>query len=165
MTSTESHFLDWLRNAHAMEQQGEQMLSGTASRIENYPELKAQLERHLDQTRRHAEMVRGCIERRGSSTSTTKDTAAQMVGIGQYLSGFFVGDEVVKASLGTYTFEHLEIGSYRTLIATAEALGDTETKSVCQQILREEEDMAHWLEENLGSVTKPYLGREETAGA
>jgi len=74
------------------------------------------------------------------------------------------GDEIVKAALATYTFEHMEIGSYRILIATAEALADTETKLVCEQILREEENMARWLEENLPSVTKQYLDREKTSG-
>jgi len=39
--------------------------------------------------------------------------------------------------------------SYTILIATAEALGDTETQLVCEQILREEENMGRWLEENL----------------
>jgi ferritin-like metal-binding protein YciE len=140
------------------------MLSGTASRIKNYPELKAQLERHLDETRRQADMVRRCIERHGTSTSTVIDTAAKLVAIGQVLSGLFVGDEIVKAALGTYTFEHMEIGSYRILIATAEALADTETKLVCEQILREEESMSHWLEENLPSVAKKYLDRERTPG-
>jgi ferritin-like metal-binding protein YciE len=86
------------------------------------------------------------------------------VAVGQVLSGLFVGDEIVKAALATYTFEHMEIGSYRILIATAEALADTETKLVCEQILREEENMARWLEENLPSVTKQYLDREKTSG-
>ena len=164
MASTEVRFLQWLRDAHAMEEQAEQMLRGTARRIKNYPELKAQLERHLEETRRHADMVRRCVERRGSSISTLKDTAAKLVAVGQVLSGLFVGDEIVKAALGTYTFERMEIGSYRILIATAEALADTETKLVCEQILREEENMSHWLEENLPSVTKQYLDREKTSG-
>jgi len=80
MASTEDRFLQWLRDAHAMEEQAEQMLSGTASRIKNYPQLKAQLERHLDETRRQADMVRRCIERHGRSTSRVKDTAAKLVG-------------------------------------------------------------------------------------
>jgi ferritin-like metal-binding protein YciE len=164
MVSTEGRFLQWLRDAHAMEEQAQQMLSGTTRRIKNYPELKAQLERHLDETRRHADMVRRCIERRGSNISTLKDTAAKLVAVGQVLSGLFVGDEIVKAALANYTFEHMEIGSYRILIATAEALADTETKLVCEQILREEENMARWLEDNLPSVTKQYLDREKTSG-
>ena len=31
------HLLDWLRDAHAMEQQAEQMLKAQAARIEHYP--------------------------------------------------------------------------------------------------------------------------------
>src|SRR4051794_19386567 len=79
MDSTEGRFLQWLRDAHAMEEQAEQMLRGMASRIKNYPELKAQLERHLDETRRQADMVRRCLERRGTGTSRVKDTAAKLV--------------------------------------------------------------------------------------
>jgi ferritin-like metal-binding protein YciE len=98
--------IDWLRDAHAMEKQAEQMLSNTARRIENYPELKARLERHLDQTRRQADLVRSCIER---------------------LGGLFVGDEVVKGSMASYVFEQMEIASYRTLMAAAEHCGNLET--------------------------------------
>src|SRR6266542_5993923 len=61
----------------------EQMLSGTASRIKNYPQLKAQLERHLDATRRQTDMVLRGIDRRGTSTSRVKDTAAKLVAVGQ----------------------------------------------------------------------------------
>ena len=164
MDSTEGRFLQWLRDAHAMEEQAEQMLRGMASRIKNYPELKARLERHLEETRRQADQVRRCLERRGTSTSRVKDTVAKLVAVGQVLTGFFVGDEIIKAFLGTYTFEHLEIASYKILIATAEALGDTETKLVCEQILREEENMVRWLEETLPTVTKQYLDREQPPG-
>src|SRR5262249_51569067 len=99
MATTEVRFLQWLRDAHAMEEQAEQMLRGTARRIKNYPELKAQLERHSEETRRHADMVRRCIERRGSNISALKDTAAKLVTVGQVLSGLFVRDEIVKATL------------------------------------------------------------------
>jgi ferritin-like metal-binding protein YciE len=36
----------WLRNAHAMEEQAEKMLEAQSSRIENYPELAAGIDRH-----------------------------------------------------------------------------------------------------------------------
>jgi len=73
MTGSADHLMDWLRDAHAAEQQAETMLSGMASRIEHYPDLKARIERHLEETRRQATLVRQCIERRGGSTSTLKD--------------------------------------------------------------------------------------------
>ncbi len=37
------HYHDWLRDAHAMEKQAKSMLESMASRIDNYPELRAQV--------------------------------------------------------------------------------------------------------------------------
>ncbi|MDU7226419.1 MAG: DUF892 family protein, partial [Cronobacter sakazakii] len=36
MTTYEENYHDWLRDAHAMEKQAEQMLESMASRIEHY---------------------------------------------------------------------------------------------------------------------------------
>jgi ferritin-like metal-binding protein YciE len=164
MASAKDRLLEWLRDAHAMEEQAEQILSTQAKRLENYPELRKQVEHHLQETRRQAERVQGCIERHGSSTSVVKDVTGKLVAFGQSLSGLFVGDEVMKASLADFTFENMEIASYKIIIAAAEQIGDTETKRVCEEILREEEQMASWLEQNLPSLTAQYLKREE-AGA
>ncbi len=165
MASAEERLLEWLRDAHAMEEQAETMLSGMASRIENYPELKTKLERHLDVTRRQAKRVRECIERRNGSTSTIKDATGKMVAMGQAMSGMFVGDEIVKGSMASYTFEHMEIAAYRILIGAARVVGDAQTQRVCEEILAEEEEMAGWLEDNLPAVTQKYLRLEETPGA
>lgn len=165
MPTSDERFMSWLRDAHAMEEQAEQMLSSLARRIESYPELKTQIERHLEVTRSQAERLRGCIDRRKGAPSAIKTTMARMLGVAQGLSGLFVGDEVVKGVLATYTFEHMEIASYKILIATAGKLGDAETKQVLEEILREEEQMAKWLEAHLDPVTQQYLGREETPKA
>ncbi len=45
------HYHDWLRDAHAMEKQAESMLESMASRIDNYPELRARIEQHLNETK------------------------------------------------------------------------------------------------------------------
>jgi ferritin-like metal-binding protein YciE len=164
MASAKERLLQWLRDAHAMEEQAEQMLSSQAKRLENYPQLRERIEHHLQETRRQAERVRGCIERHGSSQSAIKDMTGKVVAVGQGLSGLFVGDEVVKGSLADYTFEHMEIASYKILIGAADEAGDSETKRVCQEILREEEAMASWLDQNLPALTKEYLKREQTPG-
>jgi len=164
MASAKDRLLEWLRDAHAMEKQAEQILSTQAKRLENYPELRKRVEHHLEETRRQAERVQTCIERQGSSTSVVKEMTGKLTALGQNLSGLFVGDEVMKASLADYTFENMEIASYKIIIAAAEQIGDAETKRVCEEILHEEEEMAAWLEQNLPSLTAQYLKREE-AGA
>src|SRR5215212_9611825 len=93
MASAEERLMEWLRDAHAAEEQAETMLRGMAGRIENYPDLRARIEQHIGETQRQAKLVRGCIERRGGSTSTIKDSAGKMLGFGQAMSGMFVGDE------------------------------------------------------------------------
>ena len=165
MATAEERLMEWLRDAHAAEEQAKTMLSGTASRLQNYPELRARIEQHIQETERQADLVRGCIERRGGSTSALKDYGAKMVALGQAMSGLFVGDEVMKASIASYAFEAMEISSYRILIETADHVGDQETKRVCEQILREEEAMADWLKQNLPMLTRRYLQLEETPGA
>jgi ferritin-like metal-binding protein YciE len=161
MATMEERLMEWLRDAHAMEQQADTMLTSMAQRIENYPDVRAKIEQHIAETREQAKMLEQCIRRRGGDTSTVKDLAAKFVAMGQGLSGMFVGDEIVKGAMASYTFEHMEIASYKCLIATAEAVGDAETAAVCQRILRQEQDMAEWLSENLAPVTVKYLHREE----
>jgi ferritin-like metal-binding protein YciE len=161
MTSADNKtYLDWLRDAHAMEQHAEQMLEKTASRIENYPEMKARIERHIEQTRGQADRLKRCIERHDSSTSAFKDVAAKVMGFGQTLSGLFVSDEVVKAAAASYAFEQMEIATYKVLIAAAEDNGDLETKRVCEQNLREEEEMADFIDRQLPAITHKFLARE-----
>lgn len=164
MASADERLMEWLRDAHAMEEQAETMLSAQAKRIDNYPEVKAQIERHLAETREQARMLRACIERRGGDTSTMKDLAAKFVAMGQGLSGAFVGDEIVKGSMASYTFEHMEIASYTVLIAAAEEVGDSATASVCRTILQQEQAMADWLAREMPALVRKYLAREATPG-
>ena len=164
MATVEERLVEWLRDAHAMEEQAEKMLRDTANRIEHYPELKAKLESHAAETHAQAERLKSCLVRRGTDTSTVKDLTGKLVAMGQGLSGMFVTDEIVKASMASYTFEHMEIAAYRILIATAEAAGDQQTKQICEQILAEEEAMASWLGENLPPTTRRYLERDAQPG-
>lgn len=161
MTTADDRLDQWLRDAHAMEEQAEQMLSGLVQRIENYPSLKSRVENHLEQTRSQAQRVRSCIERRGASTSSLKDAAAKFTATMQSLSGVFAGDEIVKGTLASYTFEHMEIVSYRILMEAAKVVGDAETERVCSEIMEEEQAMADWLLQNCQEVTRQYLLREE----
>src|SRR3712207_6296304 len=134
MASAEEHLMEWLRTAHAVEEQAETMRTAQAKRLEHYPQLKARIEQHITETQRQAEMVRGCIERRGGSTSTLKDMGAKMMAMGQGIGGMFTADEVIKGSLASTAFEAMESAYYRILIAAAEQVGDTQTAQVCRQI-------------------------------
>ena len=160
---TMNEYLDqWLRDAHAMEEQAETMLTSQAGRIENYPELKAKIEQHIRETQSQSERIRACLERRGTSTSGAKDIGAKFTAMMQGLSGTVMGDEVAKGSMASYTFEHFEISAYRQLLAAADLCGDHETHRVVEDILREEQAMADWLYEQLPVISRTFLERAGT---
>jgi ferritin-like metal-binding protein YciE len=161
MSEAREWLIQWLRDAHAMEEQAETMLSGQLSRLENYPELRQRIELHLDETKEQASRLKECLDRIGEGTSTMKDASGKLMATAQSVSGVFAGDEVMKGSLASYTFEHMEIASYTILIAAANAAGEAEVVRVCEQNLREEEAMAEWLRQNLDPTTAMFLARAE----
>ncbi len=115
MSDAREWLIQWLRDAHAMEEQAETMLSGQLSRLENYPELSRRIQQHLDETKMQASRLQTCLDRIGEGTSTMKDAGAKLMATAQSVSGVFAGDEVMKGSLASYTFEHMEIASYTIL--------------------------------------------------
>lgn len=153
------YFDQWLRDAHAMEEQAETMLKAQHSRIENYPVLARLIERHIGETESQRQRLEACLERRNSSSSATKDMAAKFTAMMQGLGGSVMSDEIVKGAMASYTFEHFEISAYRVLIATAELAGDPETKRVCEAILAEEQAMADALYEQLDDASRTFLER------
>jgi len=163
-TQAQEHLLAWLRDAHAMEEQAETMLTSQIGRLKHYPDLRRKLEEHLSETKRQAELVNDCIMRLGGDPSTVKDTMGKMVAFGQGLSGLFVDDEVIKGSLASYTFEQMEIASYTVLVAAAEACGDTTTAAICARILKEEEAMAKWLAAQMPNLVRAFLQLDEIPG-
>lgn len=150
----------WLRDAHAMEEQAETMLSGMLSRLENYPELSARIRDHIVETQGQAEALRRLLEERETSSSLMKDAIGKMTAMGQAMSGIFTSDEVVKGTMASYTFEHMEIAAYVVLIAAAEQLGDHAAIPVYERILAEERAMADWLAENAPETTRRFLLRD-----
>lgn len=162
MSENNHHILAWLKDAHAAEEQAITMLSNMAGRIENYPELKARIEQHIQETEQQSEKLRRRLEELDTSPSMLKEAGSKMMGFGQAISGVFTSDEVVKGVLASYAFEQMEIASYRIIIAAAQNVGDTETQRVCEEILAEEIAMAGWLEDHMEGITVQFLERDRS---
>lgn len=151
----------WLNDAHAMENALVQILEHQVKDAEQYPAVQSRLQLHLEQTRRHADMVESCVQRLGGSTSSIKSGMASLFGQIQALSTGAAEDEMVKNALADYAAENFEVASYRALIAAAESVGDTETASVCSQILAEDQEMANWIEANLPVLVQDTLAAQQ----
>jgi ferritin-like metal-binding protein YciE len=149
--------VDWLNDAHGMENALIRILEHQAKNAKDYPQVQARLEQHLEQTRRHAQLVKGRVEALGSSTSAVKTGMSSLFGQMQAVSTGAAKDEMVKNALADYAAENFEIASYTALIKAAQELGDQETVTVCQQILQDEQAMASWLQQNLPMLVQQSM--------
>jgi ferritin-like metal-binding protein YciE len=152
----------WLNDAYAMEQSIERVLTNHAKDVKDHPEMQRMIEQHKEATARHAEMVKGLLESLGESPSGVKSVLSNVMGTMQGMSTEIAGDEIVKNVLGDFSTEHMEIASYRSLIAAGEMYGDQNIVRTCETILRDEEAMAAWLQQQIPLVTQMYL-REKAA--
>ena len=157
--------VQWLRDAHAMEETAEEILERQVSRSKDYPEIRKKLEEHLLVTRSQAERIQGCIERLDmgdigtDAASKAKDLIGKVMGNMSALANATARDEIVKNSLADYAFEQFEIACYTSLVAACEALDQPEIGAICQDILTEEKEMAAWIEGRIGRITNDFLAR------
>ena len=64
---------------------------------------------------------------------------------------------MLKDVLAAVGYEACETGSYKVLIALAQAVGATEDVATLQQSMKEEMQMGDWLGEHLPSFVRRYL--------
>lgn len=147
----------WLKDAHAMERSLENVLEKQAKHADGDPAMRDRLARHAEETRRHAQLVESALERLGTSKSALKDlTGGMQARMHGMLTGGS-GDTLVKDTLSGIAAEHFEIACYTSLQTAARDVGDEQTAQMCQEILREEQAMAEYLEQELPRVTHMEL--------
>ncbi|MBE1876061.1 DUF892 family protein [Myceligenerans pegani] len=156
MTSREK-IIDWLNDAHAMELALEENLTRHAKDAEGDAVVQARIEQHVEETRRQAETVRGCIETLGGELSAGKDLFAKMFGAMQGMANRPMADTMVKNAIADYAAEHFEIACYRALIDACEEIDAQDVAVRLTEILREEEAMAKFLEQKLPGAVRTAL--------
>lgn len=150
--------LTWLRDAYAMERSLEKVLDKQADHADRANSGAAmRLRQHREETERHAEDIRACLQRHGEDVSKIKTGVGVLAGMFQGMSSGGAADTAMKDCLVGIAGEHFEIAAYRSLIVAAEQLGDLDTAETCRMILRDEEAMADWLEMQLPKVTQQEL--------
>src|SRR5579875_1397040 len=147
-------FVTGLRNAHAMENQAESLLLRQIERLDQFPDVKARMQRHVEETRTQAQRIERILGDLGESASGMKDAAMSFMGNMAAAAHMPAQDEVLKNSLASFAFENYETAAYKSLIAMAERIGAADAVGPLKQSCQEEEAMAHFLASNLDSVTK-----------
>jgi ferritin-like metal-binding protein YciE len=160
----EENYLSWVKDAHAMEKQAESMLEKMAGRLEHYPDLKARIQQHIEETREQQILVQSVIDRYDTSHSAFKDAVGKLSALGQAMGGMLADDEVVKGAISGYVFENFEIASFTSLIAAAALVGDLEGARIFEQIREQEVEMAEWALDHLPDVTEQFMVRSAAPG-
>jgi ferritin-like metal-binding protein YciE len=143
----DSALLAYLRDAHALEGQAEELLEASAERVDD-EELEAAFREHLEETQRHRERIATLLEERGARPSLVKDAILKAGGFN--LSGFFGAqpDSTTKLAGFAFAFEHLEIAGYELLQRVAARAGDEGAVTAVEEILAEERRAAERVAES-----------------
>jgi ferritin-like metal-binding protein YciE len=149
----------WLNDAYAMENAIVEVLEKQVDLAADHPAVQQGIERHLDATRGHAEMVANLLSQLDEKPSGLKSA---MASVGGKIQGMAMGvpkDSLVKAALQDYSTEHMEIASYRALITATDAMGEPNFSAALQGILEDEIAMAQWLEQQLPIVVSEAVAQ------
>ncbi|HZH45140.1 MAG TPA: ferritin-like domain-containing protein [Roseococcus sp.] len=153
-------YITGLKNAHALEKQAVQLLSRQLERLENYPDMSAMISTHIQESEVQADRLSSILERHGTSNSMLKDFVTSLSGNMAALAHMPMQDEVLKNTFANYAFEHFEIAAYKSLIALAEATGDTQSIPLLEQSMAEEVKTAKLIEASIEKTTLEYAHRE-----
>lgn len=153
-----------LRNAHAMEIQARELMERQRERTGNFPEVKERLSRHLEETQQQLVRLEDCLRQCGETESTIKDTVMSATANLSAMAHAMAGDEILKNTFANNAFENYEIAAYKSLLALCKR-ARIDLSGPLQASLREEQEMANWIDKHVEDVTLQYLEREERAAA
>jgi ferritin-like metal-binding protein YciE len=161
MAVDKQQFVSWVNGAHTMEISIVSKLQDHAAEAREFPNIAEKLEEHTRKTKLHAEAMKGCVVQLGGTVSAAKDSLAAITGMIQAATDDLSSDLAIRNLLTDLGSEHYEIAYYKMLIAAAEEFGEQRVLNVCKDILKEEEEMAAWLEEQIPETVEKFIRNQK----
>ena len=166
----EQKVVQYLNEAHAMEHALVRVLQ---SQIAMTPRgsYRTGLERHLGETRDHAERVGQRLQALGDGANplqavvgVVETVVGQVLALGKtpfdLLRGSGGEEKVLKNAKDAYASEALEIATYTALERLADRVGDDQTAKLAASILAEEEKMLQRVLRELPKLTDAVVGAD-----
>ena len=126
-----------------------------------YPDLHAKMQQDHERSTEQAARLDRLMAQHGTSKSLAKEavtgTVATVAGFVHALSS----DEVLKDVLAAVGYKAYEIGSYKVLIALAQAVGASADVPVLEQSMKEEMEMGDRLGSHLPSFIYAHLAQQK----
>lgn len=151
--------LDYIEDAHAMEQSVLRMLDSMISTTDD-PEVSEQLRQHKAETERHEQSLRERLDALGRGTSVRKEAQTLAATLAKGAADQVRGDKAGKNARDGYVTEHMEIAAYEMLERLAERAGDQETAEVARSNRADEEEMARQIAANWDKFLDLTLAEE-----
>ena len=155
-------FLNELKDIYSAEKQAVRAYPRVAKAVES-EELKAALQEHLEQTRQQVERLDRVFEilDKRAGGKTCESMKGLLEEASEHLEEIEQGP-VLDAALiaGLQRIEHYEIAAYGTVVAFAEAMGQSEIQQLLEQTLQEEKET----DEKLTDVSKQVNDRRRRRG-
>jgi ferritin-like metal-binding protein YciE len=139
--------VDYVENAHAMEQGVLRMLDSMISRCDDVT-VRELLEKHRQETEQHERLLRQRLEALEAGTSVRKEAQALAGTLMKGVMDMVRSDSPGKDARDAYVTEHAEIAAYELLSRLAERAGDAATAEVAKRICLDERAMAEAIEVN-----------------
>ena len=135
----------------------------TMAKETNDPAVKPRIEQHVAETEKQIERLERAFASIGEKAKGEKCDAA--IGLREEHDSFKSEEKPSKALLEAFDLgsglrvEHYEIAGYRSAIAVATALGETECADILRESLAEEEDMAAFLEKSAPAALRKLFAQ------
>ena len=147
----EDMLVSYIRDAHAMERNVHKMLQSLIATTDE-PEIKSHLEHHLEETKRHEQLLKARLEQKGADITAVKDIPAMLGAMAKSIADMVRSDKPGKNARDAYVTEALEIAAYELLERLADRCGDSATAEVARSIKSDELAMRSKLEQSWDKV-------------
>ena len=144
---TREKMLDYVENAHAMEQSILRQLDSMISSTDD-PEIVEVLQNHKAETEQHEQRLRQRLDALGRGTSARKEAQTLAGSLAKGIADQVRGDQAGKNARDAFATEYMEIASYELLERLANRAGDEETAEVARTNRAEDEAMAQRIAAN-----------------
>lgn len=119
------------------------MLKSIASRINNYPKLRARIKQHLSKTKNQIVQLKTILNRNNISRSVIKNSISKIAALKQSISSIFPSNKIVKSSISKYVFKQFKIACYTSLLAAAKNASNTASIPTIKAILNKKKQIAN----------------------
>jgi ferritin-like metal-binding protein YciE len=151
--------LDYIEDAHAMEQSVLRMLDSIISTTDD-PEIAEMFRHHKEETEQHVQRLSERLETLGRDTSLLKDAPTIAGALAKGVADQVRADKAAKNARDGYTTEHMEIACSELLERLAIRVGDPETGEVARANRADEEAMAQKIASNWDKFLDLALAEE-----